>query len=829
MSIAKTYIQYGVRSDWAHNYELIGIASITFKQTSIKNLVEKYNIPEKQVRFVKNCLTRQPIDEKIYLRLLQNSNFICCLCKGTKSDAYLIHHITEYSKTKDNSYKNLAVLCPNDHDLAHRHGIATTSGISEGEIKETKKKWEKEVKKANKEKAGAKSPKEKITDWKRISPYKELQSYAESDKEYFFGRKEEIQELLNRIDKYQIVGLFGESGTGKTSMVNAGLIPVLKNDAFIVISVRCLDDPIKRIRESLLNTLKSNNISSESIERLAATDTFPHFIVDLKSIVEEGNRNFIIIIDQFEEIFTRAKEVEREQLANGVIESLIAPPIKGKLYFMFSLREDYIGGLWDWSHKYKLEVAWKDQYRIKRFSEEKAYEVITEPLHKLNIKTEDKFIRQLVSELKKIGDDLIYPPYLQIVCSELFEEYKNQNNTPLPSIPFGKNLYKGTDNAESIIADYLSESMLNSLNAEEKIHAEYILDLLTGAEGLRAFLSIQEISRHVKINESKAQSIVEHLIRKKIVHPVVEKDNTIGYELVHDFLSKKFFDKLGPEAKKAKTTIELFRKAFKDWKQHEVLASKGLLELFSDNIKTLILNDEEWLFLIESSFSVYWWDKENEFVKTVCKKTLIKICTKLIDYKNKDVAQNAVRAIGNLKDKALFPIFKKIIESPLRSVAVKETAISQFWFNMFDMRILDTLENIINNSKEFKLRKAAIYAFASNLSHLSTSDKKLIENKIGIIYKAFDDSKSDVRRQATDVMHYTLVNIKSIEPLINRLKVERTMSVRKSIVAALGSLIRKGRGGEIISPILKKISSDKNEDYRVREEASRSIKALLVA
>jgi len=73
---------------------------------------------------------------------------------------------------------------------------------------------------------------------------------------------------------------------------------------------------------------------------------------------------------------------------------------------------------------------------------------------------------------------------------------------------------------------------------------------LTGSEGLRAFLSLLEISRYIGLDEVATKHVVEHLTKKKIVHPVVEKDMVVGYELVHDFLSKKFFDKLGPDAKR---------------------------------------------------------------------------------------------------------------------------------------------------------------------------------------------------------------------------------------------------------------------------------------
>lgn len=823
MSLEKTYIQYGVPSNWAHQYELIGISSTTFRQTSKKLLQEKYHIPKVQIDFVKNCLVREPIADSILQSLLENNRFVCCLCKGQKSDAYIIHHIVEYSITKDNTYPNLALLCPNDHDLAHRSGIALTNKISENQIREAKKNWEEQVLRENKEKALNKSQRSRTDDWRNKNPYKELQSYTESDKEYFFGRKVEIKELLAKIYKYNIVGLFGESGTGKTSVVNAGLIPNFKDEGIITVSIRCLDEPIERVRKELLKKLKERKISFQLIEELSATDTFPRLLIQLRSIIEKENLSLIIIIDQFEEIFTRAREIEREHLSKGIIESLSAPPVKGKIYFLLSLREDYIGELWDWSHLYNLEDAWIHQYRIKRLSGDKAFEAIAQPLHKLDIKVDDKFVLRLIEELKKIGDSLIYPPYLQIVCSELFEEYKNQNVSSTPLLEFGQNLYVGTQSAESIIADYLSESMLEGLTEEEKLYAQNILDLLTGPEGLRAFLNIEEISRYLAIAKTNAQHVIEHLIKKKIVHPIVEADMVVGYELVHDFLSKKFFEKLGPDAQRAKATIEIFRKAFREWKQHGVLASKDRLEILFPNIKQLILNNEEWTFLIKSSFSVYWhW--ENRWIRFDEKEKLMNICVTLLDDKEDRIVENAISTLGGLKNIKITPTLIKIIESSESAISVKDTAIRQFQFHIHDISIISVLRNIIKTEKNYKLRKTAVYAFGRNLTVLSTSDKSIIEREINVLLEALNDPMTQVRKQVADVFAYTLNAPETVvEPLITRLSKETSILSRKAIVTALGSLMIGGISVQLISKVLKKIASNEKEDYRTREEAKQNL------
>ncbi len=60
---------------------------------------------------------------------------------------------------------------------------------------------------------------------------------------------------------------------------------------------------------------------------------------------------------------------------------------------------------------------------------------------------------------------------------------------------------------------------------------------------------------------------------------------------------------------------------------------------------------------------------------------------------------------------------------------------------------------------------------------------------------------------------------RSVQPLIERLKIERSISSRKAIITALASLLRQGMYAELIDGILKKIALDDKEDYRVREEA----------
>ncbi len=161
--LCDTYIQYGVPNNMARKYDSLRLSVSAFRATPKESLIANYNLNEAEIDVVKNCINRKPIDAETIKVLLEKNNYLCCLCKGKKSDAYIIHHIKEYSTSQNNSYENLAVLCPNDHDLAHREGISLTYRITKDQIRHAKLNWEIEIAKYNADKAGNRASAEELT------------------------------------------------------------------------------------------------------------------------------------------------------------------------------------------------------------------------------------------------------------------------------------------------------------------------------------------------------------------------------------------------------------------------------------------------------------------------------------------------------------------------------------------------------------------------------------------------------------------------------------------------------------------------------------------
>ncbi|CUI28221.1 MULTISPECIES: HNH endonuclease signature motif containing protein [Pseudomonadota] len=149
-----TLVQYGVASDLAEKANDAGLTVSKARVLSQKDMVSKYGLSESEAKALAVAVRRAAIDPDVAQLLLESSNFVCCACKGAKSPAYIIHHIVEYEKTQDNSYTNLAVLCPTDHDLAHQGGL--TLRLTDDQIRRAKASWEKSVEIANAQRAAQK-------------------------------------------------------------------------------------------------------------------------------------------------------------------------------------------------------------------------------------------------------------------------------------------------------------------------------------------------------------------------------------------------------------------------------------------------------------------------------------------------------------------------------------------------------------------------------------------------------------------------------------------------------------------------------------------------
>ena len=138
------------------------------------------------------------------------------------------------------------------------------------------------------------------------NPFPGPKPYRQEDREFFFGRQEEIDELTSLVLSTSAIVMDAPSGTGKSSLINAGLLPALEPYDFSVISVR-FGEHARAMRRAA-ETPGGNPFEAAVVMAIAEVTGAPPADADLPKAMErlrkEGPGGYVLVLDQFEEIFS---------------------------------------------------------------------------------------------------------------------------------------------------------------------------------------------------------------------------------------------------------------------------------------------------------------------------------------------------------------------------------------------------------------------------------------------------------------------------------------------------------------------------------------------
>jgi len=259
----------------------------------------------------------------------------------------------------------------------------------------------------------------------------------DAQKGRFFGRHREARELLSRIVAHSAVLLYSQSGAGKTSLINAKLIPLLEEKGFEVLKpgrvrgLRPPDMPRDAIRNiyvfSTLRSWDNNNTDPKSLADLSLTD----FLTQRKRQKNKNDevRPYVAIFDQFEELFTFYPE--RWENRQDFFDQIGAALDEDRfMRVVFAMREDYIACLDPFLSV--LPEKLRTRYRLERLAPDQALRAVTGPLEHTQYSFADNVAESLVCNLLKVPvetpvgvvkatSEYVEPVQLQVVCQTLWE------------------------------------------------------------------------------------------------------------------------------------------------------------------------------------------------------------------------------------------------------------------------------------------------------------------------------------------------------------------------------------------------------------------------
>lgn len=416
-------------------------------------------------------------------------------------------------------------------------------------------------------------------------PYKYLSYYEESDSDIFFGRRKNIRDVANKIQSNRFLILFGQSGAGKTSFVNAGLIPDLKDKGLYSVYLRFWHKPF----QDLLSALNKKDSGT--------TEIMPEHLIDSTiKVLDDRAHHYqspiVIFMDQFEDLFLEGNEDSADQVID-FIEKVIKDK-KIPCCIIISIREDYFGRLI--YLRERLHANYNQEYRLKPLNQTGAKEAIKAPLDALNIDFEASLLKKILDDLSNDRDE-IFPPHLQIVCQRLYEHVDSES--PFISLY----LYNKLGGAETIISDYLDDALFH-LEEGARTSARQVLKLLVSSEGKRTFHSLKDIQDAIP---DLPEDILEKLQNLRLVKQFL-RDGGLWFELSHDYMAEKISNWISEEEFEIRKAYELLNREWENWSQFQSIMNRERLLFIEEYIDQLEISEEKQAFLAMTAY----YHKHNE-------------------------------------------------------------------------------------------------------------------------------------------------------------------------------------------------------------------------
>ena len=333
------------------------------------------------------------------------------------------------------------------------------------------------------------------------SPYKGLQSFDESDKELFYGRDRVVKELRDKVAGNKLIVVSGASGTGKSSVIKAGLLPQLSEDGFHVLPViRPGIHPMTALEKTLRGT------GSEQF----------------------GGRKTVLFIDQYEELATDCNDAaERNQFVAQLCKMLDESPADG-LKIILAVRADF-ESQFDNSDLEKYWIA--GRYAVPPFSVEELKEVIVMPtIQEVLIFDPPELVEAIIEEVVQAPGAV---PLLEQTLGEFYETYRTsgRQDRALKKEEYDK--LGGVMGTLRKKADALYQSLdTGSQNTMRKVMLRMV-SLEEGLSGKR--VPMDELLYADPEENNRVRAMIDRLVEARLI--VKGKDYI---ELAHDALVREW-------------------------------------------------------------------------------------------------------------------------------------------------------------------------------------------------------------------------------------------------------------------------------------------------
>jgi cell division protein FtsB len=257
------------------------------------------------------------------------------------------------------------------------------------------------------------------------APFVGLRPFDRRDAELFFGRDREIAALKRKLHNARFTAVVGSSGSGKSSLVRAGVVPRLQADKWKYVIVKPGSAPLYRLATALAAAVDDDALTEARRFRFDSTLRASAFgLAEIaETLVPEASR-LLLVIDQFEELFRYGEEASgtgraamREE-TRAFVGSLLAGTARknGRLYVCVTMRSDFFGNCAAYTGL--AEAVSESQFLVPYPLRGELEEAIRRPIEGAGGLIDEALAQRLLVDVKEESDPL---PLLQHTLRRLWE------------------------------------------------------------------------------------------------------------------------------------------------------------------------------------------------------------------------------------------------------------------------------------------------------------------------------------------------------------------------------------------------------------------------
>ena len=349
-----------------------------------------------------------------------------------------------------------------------------------------------------------------------MNPFPGLRPFLFDDSHLFFGRDTQITELASRLRKNRFLAVVGTSGSGKSSLVRAGLLPELLSgtmasagSSWESATMRPGGDPLTNLARSLVEAGLYDQDEPEIISQVRATLTRSGLglLEAVRQSDKEKKSNLLLVVDQFEEIFRfRNSEDATDEQAAFFVNLLLEATAQSDLpiYIIITMRSDFLG---DCSRFPRLaDTVNEGEFLIPRLNRDQRKAAITGPVQVAGGQIADRLLSRLLND---IGDDPDQLPILQHALMRMWTYWQATDQTKALDLDD----YRATGGMTEALSKHAEEVFSSLPSDRHRWIAEKLFKSLTEkveeGRGIRKPMKFKDLCAVIADDPEKIRHVID--------------------------------------------------------------------------------------------------------------------------------------------------------------------------------------------------------------------------------------------------------------------------------------------------------------------------------